>query len=372
MPKYLGKTWTKNELLKYIGDPLQIAGAIPSVLSDGKAEGVKAVHIRTGSGLEYYVLPGRGMDIPLASYKGYPLNFFSGTGITSPMYYEEPGLRWLRTFNVGLLTTCGIGYSGMPNTDRGEELGLHGRVANSGAENVAVRQEWVEDEFIISVQGKIREASAMFENLSLTRTVESRMGSSKISIHDVVENHSFDSNPVMMLYHINFGFPFLSPDSKLIIPSRRIVPRDDISKSDDGVNQSKSFSPPISGYQEKAFFHFPESNEDGITKVGIVNPESVGNIGIPYGVIIKYDTRQLPYLFQWKMLREGFYTCGIEPGMAHPVGRNEARNKEQLFLLEGQGSYRIDFEIDILETESDGARHARALLHHREARLSKR
>ncbi len=43
MPKYLGKTWTKNELLKYIGDPLQIAGAIPSVLSDGKAEGVKAV-----------------------------------------------------------------------------------------------------------------------------------------------------------------------------------------------------------------------------------------------------------------------------------------------------------------------------------------
>jgi uncharacterized protein DUF4432 len=350
MPKLLGKFWTKKELLAYIGDPLQIAGAIPSILADGKADGVKAVHIRTGSGLEYYVLPGRGLDIPLASYNGNAINFFSGTGITSPMYYEEAGLGWLRSFNVGLLTTCGIGYSGMPNTDSGLELGLHGRVANAGAENVSIQQRWIDDEYVISIQGKIRESSAMFENLSLTRTIESRMGSSKIVIHDVVENHSFESQPIMMLYHINFGFPFLSPDSKLIIPSHHIESRDAHSQADKGIEKSKSFCFPQSGYQEKAYFHFPKCSDDGVIKVGIINPNSSGENGMPLGVVITYNNNQLPYLFEWKMMREGFYTCGIEPGMAHPLGRKEIRDKKQLFLLEGQDTYTIDLEIDVLET----------------------
>ena len=54
MVELYGRKWTKRELLRYIGDPLQIAGAMPAILCDGKASNVKSVHVRTGSGLDFY------------------------------------------------------------------------------------------------------------------------------------------------------------------------------------------------------------------------------------------------------------------------------------------------------------------------------
>jgi acylphosphatase len=344
----MNKYWKKEELLKYIGDPLQIAGAVTSVLSEGKAAGVKSVNIRTGGGLDYCILPGRGMDIPFASYKGNALNFSSGTGITSPRYYEEDGLSWLRSFNVGLLTTCGIGYSGMPCQDEGVSLGLHGRISNNEAEDVSISQEWEDEEFVISVKGKLREAAAMQENLSLTRTIKSYLGSSKIKITDVIENHGFTPQPVMMLYHINFGFPLLSSLSELVTPSAKIEPRDDISAACSGVEKCREFSEPVIGADEQAYFHFPATEPDGTTAVGIVNPD-IGN-GSPLGCSIKYNVNQLPKLFQWKIVRAGFYACGIEPGMAHPIGRKATREKGELYMLEGLGQYNIDLEIEVFDS----------------------
>jgi len=64
MALYLGKKWTRSELTARIGDPQQLAGARGSVLTDGKADGVRAVDVTTGTGFNFTVLPGRGMDIP--------------------------------------------------------------------------------------------------------------------------------------------------------------------------------------------------------------------------------------------------------------------------------------------------------------------
>lgn len=72
MATYLGRQWSKSELLSYIGDPQQVAAATPFVLADGKAEGVKGIRVDTGSGLSFTVLPGRGMDIAGASYRVSP------------------------------------------------------------------------------------------------------------------------------------------------------------------------------------------------------------------------------------------------------------------------------------------------------------
>ena len=84
MAWYAGRNWKREELVSRVGDPLQIAGARGSVLTDGKADGVRALDVETGSGLSFSVLPGRGMDIPFARYKGKSIGFFSGTGITHP------------------------------------------------------------------------------------------------------------------------------------------------------------------------------------------------------------------------------------------------------------------------------------------------
>ena len=192
MATYMGRRWSRRELLSWVGSVEQLAGARRSRLEEGKADGVEAVDVTTGGGLRFTVLPGRGMDIAAAAYRDVPLSFLSGTGITSAAYYEEPSLGFLRGFYGGLLTTCGIANAGAPSVDGGEPFGLHGRVANAAAEDVAVTQSWEGDEYRIAVRGTMREAKAMFENLRLTRTVSTRLGRAGLTIRDTIENVGFE------------------------------------------------------------------------------------------------------------------------------------------------------------------------------------
>ncbi|HEX30258.1 TPA: DUF4432 family protein, partial [Candidatus Poribacteria bacterium] len=73
MIKLYGREFTRGELLRYVGDISQIAGLKRYELSEGNERGVEAVEFRTGSGFNFVVLPGRGMDISFAEYNGIPL-----------------------------------------------------------------------------------------------------------------------------------------------------------------------------------------------------------------------------------------------------------------------------------------------------------
>ena len=128
-----GKQLTKRELLKRVGDISQLAGARECTLESGKSRGVSVVDVKTGSGLNFTILPDRGMDIAWADYKGIALGFISKTGIVAPSYYEPNGNDFLRGFYGGLLTTCGLTYMGTACVDNGKSLGLHGRASNTPA-----------------------------------------------------------------------------------------------------------------------------------------------------------------------------------------------------------------------------------------------
>jgi mannitol-1-phosphate 5-dehydrogenase len=75
----------KKELLKHIGSVEQIGGVRDFTFNDGKAKGVRAIEVNTGS-LRFTVLPDRCMDIAQAEYKGTAISWISKTGITSPQY----------------------------------------------------------------------------------------------------------------------------------------------------------------------------------------------------------------------------------------------------------------------------------------------
>ncbi len=351
MTTLYGKSWNKTDLLSYIGDPAQVAGIRSCVLQDGKAEGVKAVDVQTGAGLQFTVLPGRGMDIPDARYCGIPLHFASGTGITSPAYYEEPGLGWLRSFFVGLLTTCGITYSGQPDDDQGEALGLHGRISNAGAENVCVNQEWQGDEYVMTVQGMLRECRAMGEFMTLTRRIETRLGWKKFILTDVIENRSFTPQPLMMLYHFNVGFPLLGSNTSIVAPILATEPRNDHARQDNGVAECLSVTAPIHDYHEKVFFHDLAADQDGQTFVALLNP-NIGN-GTPLGIIERFNINQLPKFTQWKMPCQGFYVMGLEPGTVTPVGRSALRKQNALPMLDAQAQYQVSIEIEVIDSLAD-------------------
>ena len=346
MARYNGRTWTRRELLSWIGSVEQLAGARRAVLSGGKADGVETIDLTTGGGLRVSVLPGRGMDIAGASYRDQPLAFLSGTGVTSPAYYEEQGLRWLRSFTGGLLTTCGITNAGAPSMDEGEAFGLHGRVANAAAEDVSVHQGWHEDEYRISVSGTMREAQAMFENLRLHRTVTTSLGRPGLTIHDTIENVGFETQPLMMLYHFNFGWPLLSPTARVVGPFGRIHPRNDDAAQGKGVEEALRFPAPVPGYAEKVFYHSLGAAPDGKTAVALLNEDCGGS---PLGLLMRFDRSQLPCFTEWKMMRQGFYVLGLEPGTVNPDGRGPTRESGRLPVIDALGRYDIEISLDVVE-----------------------
>jgi hypothetical protein len=351
MAWYAGREWRREELTARIGDPHQLAGARGSILTDGKADGVRAVEVATGSGFAFTVLPGRGMDIPFASYKGKAIGFFSGTGITSAAYYEEQSLEWLRSFYVGLLTTCGIANAGAPSVDQGKAFGLHGRLANAAAENLCIDQEWEGDEFLIRLKGTMREAKSMSENLSLTRSLQTSLGAKGLQVHDVVHNKGFSPQPLMMLYHCNFGFPLLGPGAHVVGPITKSVPRDEQARKDRGVEECLVFPEPTLEYAEKVFFHTFARQADGSTFAALVNRDT--GDGQPLGVAIRWNAKELPFFCEWKMPCKGFYVVGLEPGTVLPLGRGELRQKGALPMIEGQASYEITLDFEILDSISE-------------------
>ena len=349
MAHIYGKKWTKRELLSIIGDTQQIAGAKPFEYIEGKAKGVTGIRVNTGSGFQFTVLPGRGMDIPEANFCGKPLCFFSGTGVTSPAYFEEQEFGWLRSFYGGLLTSCGMENTGPPTIDNGESYGLHGRISNAAAENLCVDQRWDGDEFIITLKGMMREAKALqFETFTLTRTIETALGRKNFRLNDVIENHGFKPQPLMLLYHFNFGFPLLSPTARIVGPVIESVPRDEEARKNRGVEECLAFPEPQQGYHEKVFFHRLASEPDGATFIALVNENSGDDM--PLGAVLRFNKNELPAFTQWKMPGKGFYVLGLEPGTGEPLGRSELRKMNKLLHLNGQEQYSITIDFEVLES----------------------
>ena len=115
MVQLFGRQWTRAELLERVGDVSQVGGARLVSFADGPETGVLAADVRTGSGFSFAVLPGRGMDIGFAEYRGMPLSWRSATGEVAAAFYEPQGVGWLRGFSGGLMATCGFTTAGWPS-----------------------------------------------------------------------------------------------------------------------------------------------------------------------------------------------------------------------------------------------------------------
>jgi hypothetical protein len=344
MAKLYGREYTKNELLRLIGDISQVAGAKSYILNDGNAKGVHAVDIRTGSGFGFSVLPDRGMDISFAEYNGQPLCWRSSTGELHPSYFEQEGLGWLRGFYGGLLVTCGLTYAGAPCTDEGKELGVHGRVSYTPAKNVWIDGEWQGDDYFIWVQGKVRETSMFGDNIMLTRKIWTKLGESKLYIKDIVENLAFEPVPSMQLYHINIGFPIVDEDSVLISTSTEATPRDADAMVD--AKNHYRFLPPTPAFKERVYYHSMKADDDGYAYSAIVNKKF--NNGNGFGCYVKYNTNTLPQFVEWKMNGEGTYVVGMEPANCHVEGRHKERLRGTLKMLDPYENCEFNLEIGVL------------------------
>ncbi|NLK89129.1 MAG: aldose 1-epimerase family protein [Clostridiaceae bacterium] len=337
----LSQNMSRQDILRRTGHISQVAHARPFEFTSGKGTGCKAIGVVTGGGLEFTVLQDRCLDVLDLRYKGVNLSFIAKPGVTSPQFFV-PHDQFRYYFNGGFLYTCGLRNVGTSTNENGEEHPMHGRIGAIPAENVGISTRWQENQYVISISGEMREASLFGENLVLSRRIETQMGSKRIEIFDRLTNENCRPEEIMLLYHMNFGFPFLGPDLRLMLPSStETSPRDEDAAQ--GMKDYKVFTDPIDGYREQCFYHTLGSDSDGNTCALLYNQS------LNIAVSLRYNVNQLPTMTQWKCMASGDYALGIEPANCHVGGRTAERERGSLKSLAGFESMNIKLDITVLE-----------------------
>ncbi len=340
MPDLFGREYEPQQMRELTGTMGQLAGIRLLQLADGKPRGMRVAEVYTGSGLRFWVLLDRAMDIGAAEFAGMPLAWLH-PALGGPDQYEPQGYGWARTFGGGLVTTCGLTFFGHPEHDAGEHLGLHGRISHIPGERVQVNEEWRGDSYVLEISGQVRQSVLGGENLLLTRKISTSLGATSFVIEDTVRNDGFRQTPHMILYHCNFGFPVVSPQSELLIEGEEVRPRDPAARA--GLDNYARFEQPSPDFAEQVFFHKPRVDAAGYSQAAIVNR------ALGFGAYVRYRAAELPFFAQWKMMASGDYVCGLEPANQWETPRHRLREEGRLrFLAPGeQVAYRL--EIGVLD-----------------------
>lgn len=310
----------------YLATVEQLSYARPSRLSDGPGAGQRIIDICNGAGLNCTVTPDRGMNIVECSFKGIPM-VFRAAG------HRRPTGDFLADWAAGLFTTCGLRNIGVPSLDEPQ----HGRISQLAAEKVNIFRNAAGD---IMVTGSIQEGNLFRSNLVLDRLMVFHCDRSLIEIADTVTNRGGAADDVAILYHCNFGYPFVSPDFEFDLPEHKVEPRDEEAAA--GLADWMHLHEPVAGYREQCFRHFLPAGPDGMAVMKGLNRK----LGV--GVKISYDTSTLPLIVQWKNCRKNAYVLGLEPTNGSLMGRENDLREKRLAHLEPGEEVKFRFSIEFL------------------------
>ncbi len=337
--KFNGKDFA--DISPYVGNMYQLFGTRHYQLTEGASNGCRCIDVRTGSGLEYTVVCDRGLDISLAAYKGINLVFLTQNAESNPSNYNPHDSEWLRTFSAGLLTTCGPRNLGSPCEDNGEELGLHGRWSSLSAKQV---NDFVDtDKGEIRISGTLNDAVTMGHKLSIRRTISSQIGQSVIVIDDEIKNEGSRPEPLNVLYHINFGYPFLDENTKIEIPSKTSCGYDEY--TNERISEISSMKKPYAYANEKNYLH---TFDGGQITAKVYNPTLFGGLS----VYIQFNSEVLPYMTQWVLEDYKDYVLAIEPANVPCESRNILRKKSIFPEIAPGETKKFHVEIKIASDEA--------------------
>jgi len=333
-----------KELLKYVGDLDSVFGMKDYTLNEGKGKGVRAIDMKNGAGIEMTVLVDKCLDVPKLTYKGINLGVAGKTGITAPEFFVEDGARgFLKTFNVGFLTTCGLTYTGADSEVNGRKYGLHGVISNTPAECVGKEVVYDGDNAMLRVTGKVREACIFEENLQMEREILLDTESNTIYFNDVVKNLGFDRQTIMNLYHFNFGYPLLDDGAKVYVSPKNVEPRDE--EAAKGKDIWDKMEAPQIGKDEQCYFHTDDTPQKDSFAMLVAKDGKLA-------VIVHYDGNQCPLLCEWKCMKAGDYALGLEPTTCGPMGVKYNLDKGTMRYIEPGEEHHYNMKIEITEDKA--------------------
>jgi len=339
--KLYGQELTRAELLRRVGDVDQVAGVRRVRLEDGPEDGVTAVEVRTGAGLNYTVVPSRTMDVSTAECDGIPLAWRTGAGEVHPAYvYRTSG--WNHGWFGGLLATCGLDNAGSPGQDELGSFAQHGHANGLAARQLSYGARWEGETYKLWVEGELRQKEAWMPgtfDVVLRRRIESELGGRTIRIVDRVENMSIAPSPLILLYHVNFGYPLVGPEAEIVSRARRLVPF----RGGEHDPAALRISDPTDTFTSQGHTHEDMAPDaDGNYEGAILNDR----LGV--GVALRFPAAEMPSFRQWKALVQRRYVVALEPANHAGGNRVQARERGHLPMLDPGETRTFHLDITVL------------------------
>ena len=316
-------------------------------LRGGLRDGVDVVEVNNGA-LSFTVLPTRGMGLWRGDYHGLPLGWRSPvSGPVHPKHVQladRGGLGWLSGFDEWLCR-CGLSSNGPPGQDGGgglAQLTLHGRIANQPAEAVEVSVA-LDPPYEMRVRGEVEEAALFCPHLRLTTTYVTAPASNRLVIHDVVENRSAQPTEMQMLYHCNFGSPFLEAGSRVLAPVREMAPQTPRRR---GRRFLRNLRAPTVGFAEQVYLYDLLADDHGHTLSVLVDNTQ------DRAAAVRFNRNDLPCFTVWKNTGavEDGYVTGLEPATNYPNFKGFKRQQGRVRTLPPGGRWQSRWSIEVFDT----------------------
>ncbi len=312
-------------------------------LHGGRREGVDLIEVDNGA-LAFSIVPTRGMGLWKGRFQGLDLGWESPVrdGPVNPSFVNLMnwgGLGWLEGFDE-LLARCGLENSGAPYTEGSATFGLHGKIANTPAHFVAVHIDDDGPESTIRIEGHVDESKLFSSQVRMATTITTRPGANWLTVRDEFQNLSDLPQEMQILYHWNFGPPFLEEGSRFSAPAAQVVPRN--ARAVEGLGSLDVYAGPEPGFAEQVYLY--ELLGDPST-LAMLRARDGGK-----GVVLRFDRNQLPAFTLWKNtggLKSGYVT-GLEPGTNYPNPKPFEKDRQRVVKLPPGGSHVAETRLEIL------------------------
>jgi hypothetical protein len=334
-------------------------------LRGGRRDGVDLIVVDNGA-LRFSIVPTRGMGLWKGWYDGNRLGWDSPItdGPVNPSFVNlaaAGGLGWLDGFDE-LLARCGLQNNGAPfevktvkpdGSEINTTFGLHGKIANIPASYVAVHVG-SEPPHEIVVEGHVDESHLFGAQVRMVTRISTLPGSNKLVVRDEFVNLKDQPVEIQILYHWNFGPPFLGRGSRFVAPIRSVTPRD--ARAQAGISQHDVYGGPEPGSTEQVYYYELHAGSDG------ASPSPTGSAGGARtlamlrneagdkGVVLRFPRHQLPAFTLWKNtagLRDGYVT-GLEPGTNYPNARPFEKARNRVVTVPVDGRYVAETSVEAL------------------------
>lgn len=267
------------------GNTRQVRAAYELTFDAGREAGKRCILVQNGA-LEVLFTKDNALDISWVKYKGENISFLSKNGL------NPASCDFVGNFEGGFLYTCGMdNISGCVDGKP-----VHGSMHYTRAENVAIAYEG--DAIVIS--GDVRECALFGKNLTMHRRYT--VTETGITVSDTLENEGFLPTDYVLLYHVNYGYPFLDECLKLSLDVKESDPQTDIARK--RYDERFTITYPLDDNFEDVYYHTMNTG-----KVELTNEK----LGI--GVTMLYDVADFPVTLEWKSMTSGDYALGIEPAL---------------------------------------------------------